>query len=723
MTSTPARKQPEREHRPAPPPKTPIAAPVPARPPTGPNALLALQGTAGNAAVSALVAGRGEATAPDTRQAPPSPVVARAEESEDEGGSWWSRAKALVRMAMQMKDLLSGVLGKAAGVVGSIVKSPVAFLGNLVAGVKGGIMRFRQNITEHLKRGLMGWLLGALTEGGVALPATWDVKGIVGMLASVFGLTWNAIRSRVVAKIGEKAMGAVEKSVQVFQLLKGEGVAGLWQMLLDKLGNVQEMILGRVREFVISKVITAGITWLIGILNPAAGIIKALKLIYDVVMFFKENAARLARFVETVLDSVTDVARGSVGAVVTKIENVLGGMIPTLIGFLASVVGLGGVGAHVRRIVESLRAPVRRGMDALIAVGLRLARPLLRRLASRRNGRRASSRTAKTGQPQKLANEAARAGHEAIDGATPSEAPRRLQQVLATYSGRGVRTLSLLEKQGLLHVKATVNPERVYHKGLWVTVGPLAIREIVAAEKNTLGSLTGDELDSGYSTTARGSFLYNGRGHEIESMKSSEKRKYRRQATRSEEGAHAEAQVINAFTEIYDNILRAGPTSRQASSLDIELSVDVSRGSCPSCATQMARFVERMRADGCIVRTSVRFGGVYHSPRAATPPEGVPEDKLRGILLKGGQLRAGSASPAGALGAGVSSSSGGLVIPRGINSGRYAIARLTAAGVDVQVLEERDVKDISTKNAARLSRRRLKLRHSIDSVRALLGKG
>ena len=188
-------------------------------------------------------------------------------------------------------------------------------------------------------------------------PTTWDAKGIVSMLASVFGLTWNAIRTRVVAKIGEKAMGAVERGVEIFQLLKGEGVGGLWRMLLDKLGDVQEMIMGRVREFVISRVITAGITWLIGVLNPAAGIIKALKLIYDVVIFFKENAARLAHFVETVLDSISDVARGSVGAVVTKVENVLGGMVPTLIGVLASVVGLGGMGQHVRRLVET-QAPV-----------------------------------------------------------------------------------------------------------------------------------------------------------------------------------------------------------------------------------------------------------------------------------------------------------------------------------------------------------------------------
>ena len=62
-------------------------------------------------------------------------------------------------------------------------------------------------------------------------------------------------------------------------------------MLLEKLGDIKEMILEQVKDFVITKIITAGITWLIGLLNPAAAFIKACKLIYDVVMFFVNNAA------------------------------------------------------------------------------------------------------------------------------------------------------------------------------------------------------------------------------------------------------------------------------------------------------------------------------------------------------------------------------------------------------------------------------------------------
>ena len=102
----------------------------------------------------------------------------------------------------------------------------------------------------------------------------------------------------------------------------------------------------------ITRIITAGITWLIGLLNPAAAFIKACKLIYDVVMFFVNNAERIAKFVNTIIDSVADIVRGNIGGVVTKIEDVLGQMVPILIGFLASVIGLGGIGQKIREIIE-----------------------------------------------------------------------------------------------------------------------------------------------------------------------------------------------------------------------------------------------------------------------------------------------------------------------------------------------------------------------------------
>jgi len=288
--------------------------------------------------------------------------------------------KAVINTIRQLASMLMNTLARVASVVGDIIKAPVRFLGNLIDGVKGGILRFKDNILEHLRKGLMSWLFGALAEGGIELPDKFDLQGIIKLLASLFGLTWRNIRNRIVKQIGEKAMSAIETGVEIFKLLASGGVAALWQMLMEKLGDIKEMILEQVKDFVITRIITAGITWLIGLLNPAAAFIKACKLIYDIIMFFVNNAERIAKFVNTVIDSAADIVRGNIGGVVAKIEDVLGQMVPILIGFLASVIGIGGIGQKIREIIGKLQKPVTKAIDFVIKTGLKLAGPIIRGL-------------------------------------------------------------------------------------------------------------------------------------------------------------------------------------------------------------------------------------------------------------------------------------------------------------------------------------------------------
>lgn len=288
--------------------------------------------------------------------------------------------KAVINTIKELVGMLKNVLARAASAIGDIIKDPIGFLGNLVAGVKGGIERFFSNIGTHLKKGLMGWLFGQLANAGIELPETFDIKGIVKLLASIFGLTWANIRNRLVKQIGEKAMGAIEKGVDIFQKLASQGVAGLWELLMEKLGDIKAMIMEQIEDFVLTKIITAGITWLISLLNPAAAFIKACKLIYDVIMFFVTNASRIMKFVNTVIDGVVDIAKGNVSGVMAKIEDVLGQMVPILIGFIASVLGIGGIGEKIRSIIGKLQKPVNKALDFVIKTGLKLAGPVIRGL-------------------------------------------------------------------------------------------------------------------------------------------------------------------------------------------------------------------------------------------------------------------------------------------------------------------------------------------------------
>jgi hypothetical protein len=132
--------------------------------------------------------------------------------------------------------------------------------------------------------------------------------------------------------------------------------------------------------FVITKIITAGITWLISLLNPAAAFIKACKLIYDAVMWFVDNAARLKDFVDSILDSVESIAAGGVGAVAQHIENTLSKMIPMLISGLASLLGLGGIADKIKAILETVQRPVGRVVDKLVGTAVGYGKKLLNKL-------------------------------------------------------------------------------------------------------------------------------------------------------------------------------------------------------------------------------------------------------------------------------------------------------------------------------------------------------
>ncbi|MFF2372259.1 hypothetical protein [Agromyces sp. NPDC058110] len=286
--------------------------------------------------------------------------------------------KAIINTIRELVAMLTNALARAASVIGDIIAAPVRFLGNLIAGVKGGIQKFFAGIEGHLKKGLMGWLFGQLGDAGIELPDSFDLKGIVKLVASVFGLTWTNIRTRIVKQVGETAMGAIEKGVEIFTLLKDQGVGGLWQKLVEKIGDIKAMIMEQLQEFVVTKIIVAGIQWLIGLLNPAAAFIKACKLIYDVVMFFVNNAARIAEFVNTVIDGVVEIARGNVGVVIEKVDAALGRMVPILIGFMASVLGIGGIGEKIRSILKAIQRPVNKALDALIKAGLKVAGPIIR---------------------------------------------------------------------------------------------------------------------------------------------------------------------------------------------------------------------------------------------------------------------------------------------------------------------------------------------------------
>ncbi|MEO6083601.1 MAG: hypothetical protein ABIQ18_10910 [Umezawaea sp.] len=292
----------------------------------------------------------------------------------------WDKAKEAVGGAietiMKLKDMLLGVLARAAGAIDLIIKKPIEFLGNLVNAVKTGVMNFGANIVDHLKAGLKAWLLGNLASAGIEIPETFDAKGILKMVLSILGLTWASVRARILRFIPEPVLAKLESTLDVVRILVTEGVPGLWKWVVEKLGDLKELVMGQIKDFVIEKIVKAGITWIISLLNPAAAFIKACKAIYDIVMFFVDKAAQVKEFVDSVLDSIESIAKGGVGAVAGLIEKTLAKALPMVLGFLASLLGLGGISEKIKSILDKIQAPVGKVVDTVVGTVVKAGKKL-----------------------------------------------------------------------------------------------------------------------------------------------------------------------------------------------------------------------------------------------------------------------------------------------------------------------------------------------------------
>ncbi|MGW2564419.1 phage tail protein [Streptomyces sp. NPDC001514] len=356
---------------------------------------------------------------------------------------------------LKLKDMLLGVLARAAGAIDKIISNPIGFLGNLVNAVKAGVTGFAARIGEHLKSGLKQWLFGQLSAGGIEIPETFDAKGIIKLILSILGLTWANIRARIVARIGERAMGALETGFEMVKVLVTEGVGGLWKWIVDKLSDLKDTVVGAIKDFVTEKIVTAGITWIVSLLNPASAFVRACKAIYDVVMFFVNRAAQIKSFVDSVLDSIEGIARGGGGGVPALIEQSLAKAVPVVLDFLASLLGLGGISAKIKEILQKVQAPVMKAVDWVIDKIVNAGKKVLSKLRGTKGEE--DNRTPEQKAAAVQGAKAAAFGELKRQGATPGSVRTALPAIKTHYKLTAIDLVELPGGSYKVHVK--VNPE------------------------------------------------------------------------------------------------------------------------------------------------------------------------------------------------------------------------------------------------------------------------
>jgi hypothetical protein len=253
----------------------------------------------------------------------------------------------------------------AGDVIGTIVRNPIGFAGNLVAAVRGGFGQFAGNILTHLRTGLIGWLTGAL-RGAVQLPQRFDLGGILTMVTSMLGLTWDWLRQRLVRTLGERVVRTVETAVDWVRTLVTNGFGGIVNRLGDMVGGLVETVIGGIRDWVANTVVGAAITRLISMFNPAGAVIQAILAVYNTVKFFGERAQQLGALAESLLGSIAAIAGGNIANAARAVEQALGRTIPVVLGFLARLIGLGDVATPVRNVINRIRGMIDAAVDRVV---------------------------------------------------------------------------------------------------------------------------------------------------------------------------------------------------------------------------------------------------------------------------------------------------------------------------------------------------------------------
>jgi hypothetical protein len=249
----------------------------------------------------------------------------------------------------------------------TIIKNPIAFIGNLVRAGKQGFQMFASNILEHLKAALIKWITGPLGEAGVYIPQSFSLIEIVKLVLSVLGLTWQNIRSKLVKIIPEPVLVVIEKTAGILVTLVKDGPAAAWEQIKSELSELKDQMIAQVTQMITTEVVKAAITKLVSMINPAGAFVQAVLAIYNTVMFFVEKIKQIAAVAASFIDSISAIANGQVDNAAKKVEMTMANTLTIVIAFLAKFAGLGNIPDKVVGIIKKIRAPIDKGLDKIVA--------------------------------------------------------------------------------------------------------------------------------------------------------------------------------------------------------------------------------------------------------------------------------------------------------------------------------------------------------------------
>ncbi|MCU0348063.1 MAG: DUF4157 domain-containing protein, partial [Saprospiraceae bacterium] len=365
----------------------------------------------------------------------------------------WAGGKVLSLLEIIFSVVAPGAmpyLRRAAGAFQQIIRAPGGFIRNLINAVLMGFRGFASRIGTHLRNSIVQWLTGAMAGAAIYIPRAFELREIVKFVLSVLGLTWQNLRGRIVRVIGEPATAALETTVSVVRTLITEGPAAAWEQIREMLGNLRDMLMTQIMQYVSTTIVQAAMTRLLTSLNPVGAFIQAIIAIYNTIMFLIERISQIIQVGRSVLDGIMAIAAGIIAPAAQRVEQTMAGLLTLVISFLARIAGLGRISDAVRGIIQRIRQPIDRALDRVVNWLVGMARRFVRGVAQ-------------AGVPQDP-NDRLRLGMAAAVGAVNRFAGRSVGKLVLTPLLSAIRirygfqSLEAVEDEGYWSVDGVVNP-------------------------------------------------------------------------------------------------------------------------------------------------------------------------------------------------------------------------------------------------------------------------
>jgi hypothetical protein len=220
--------------------------------------------------------------------------------------------KGVIKTIMELKHLLLGVLAQGGGRDRRDSQGPDR------VPRQPGRRRGRRPQALHEERrpppatGILRWLLGT---GRGRSPTARELRhpGILMMIATLLGLLGQHPRADRPQGPRPGRPRRRDRGPWSSEPSKAQGVAGLWNDLKARVGDLKKDLIGKLVEYLLPTVIIAGVTWIVSLLNPASAFIRACKMIIDIIRFIVTQARQIIEFVNSVLDAIIAIARGGSG--------------------------------------------------------------------------------------------------------------------------------------------------------------------------------------------------------------------------------------------------------------------------------------------------------------------------------------------------------------------------------------------------------------------------